>query len=574
MILKDLVSGPTVADHRGIVAEKPTAARFRLLIVGLALIKLAVHFFTNTNYGLHRDEYLYLAVADHLDFGFASVPPLIGVISGLTQALFGDSLFAVRLFPALVGALSVIIIGLIVREMDGKNWAVLLAGSAFILSPAFLRSNTLLMPVSFNQFFWLLSAYFIARMISSEDPKYWIHLGITWGVGFLNKYSIAFFALAFLIALCLTPQRRLFRSRQFFWGAALGFIIILPNIFWQWGYDWPVIHHLLTLQQTQLVNVRLGDFLLMQILMNIHALPIWLFGAIFLLILAPGKRWRALGFTFVGVMALLILFRGKHYYTLGIYPLLFAAGGVSVEYYFKNRLALARPLFLGLMALNVLPVLPYSLPLLSYPQMAAYAQATKSYGLAGALMWEDGEIHQLPQDYADMTGWKALGDLVINVYQQLSPAEQRRCVIYGENYGHAGAIKYFGRKKGLPEPISFSDSFLHWAPDSIAFDVLIYVNHQPGEDVLRSFGTVEKAGQVNDEYFRENGLGIYVCRQPNPAFFDHYRRKVAGLKSRLRAKRNPLVQHIRTNYPCDPLAICAVEIWLNHVYIGIVEYRK
>jgi dolichyl-phosphate-mannose--protein O-mannosyl transferase len=142
-----------------------------LLIISLALFKLAIHFFTNTNYGLHRDEYLYLALADHLDFGYVSVPPFIALAGRAAVALFGDSVFAVRFFPALIGAASVIIIGLMAKNLGGEKWAIVLACTAFIVSPAFLRSNTLFMPVSFDQFYWLLCAYFMLKLIQTQNPR-------------------------------------------------------------------------------------------------------------------------------------------------------------------------------------------------------------------------------------------------------------------------------------------------------------------------------------------------------------------------------------------------------------------
>ena len=54
------------------------------VIIGLTLIKLLIHFLTNTNYELQRDAYLYYSLGEHLDWGFASVPPLIGVMSKIS----------------------------------------------------------------------------------------------------------------------------------------------------------------------------------------------------------------------------------------------------------------------------------------------------------------------------------------------------------------------------------------------------------------------------------------------------------------------------------------------------------
>ncbi|MFQ5629121.1 MAG: glycosyltransferase family 39 protein, partial [bacterium] len=372
------------------------------VILVLAFAKLAVHFFTNTNYGLHRDAFLYLALGDHLDFGYVAVPPLIAMIAKLTLMIFGDSVFAVRLFPALIGAASVVVIGMIVRMLGGKMWAILLACTAFIVSPAFLRSNTLFQPVSFNQFFWLLAMYFAIKLVHTKNPKFWLHLGIVCGLAFLNKYSIAFLVLALLIALLLTPDRKLLQSKYFLYALLTGFIIILPNLIWQYNHNWPVVTHMLTLQRTQLVNVNIADFLVAQMLMNLPGLFVWMFGLAYLLFFEQGKKFRFLAYTFVVLLLILLLLRGKPYYTLGIYTSLFAVGGYAIERYFSKKWQLVKPVFLAFMIAIVLPVLPYSLPLLRHEKMIVYAEQSKDFGFEGALRWEDGRIHALPQDYADM----------------------------------------------------------------------------------------------------------------------------------------------------------------------------
>lgn len=514
-------------------------ARACAVIAVFAALKLALHFFTNTNYELHRDTYLYLALADHLDFGFVTVPPGIAAIAKLGNAWFGDSEFAAGVFPALIGAVSLFVIGLLVKEFGGGIWALVLACSAFLFSPAFLRSNTFLQPVSFDQFFWLWSAYFIVKLLKSQNPIYWLHLSVAWGLAFLTKYAIAFLVLAFLIALALSPQRRLFASKYFGLGLLVGVLLILPNLIWQWQHNWPVVHHLRELQETQLVNVAVADFVIMQFMMNLPALFVWIFGLIFLLSRREDNHCRALGVTFLLVLALLLVLRGKAYYTLGIYTTLFAAGGVAMEKYFAARRSFLKPLALAVMLVLALPVMPYSVPLLPMDKMLAYAEASKKFGLSGALQWEDGRIHHLPQDYADMIGWKELSAITGRAYYGLSETERLRCVIYAENYGQAGALRYYGGKLGLPEPVSFHESFVFWAPDSVAQEdlILIYVNDELGEDIQRLFGEITLTGQIENPYARERGTQVYLCRNPQPEFATRYREKVARLKNRFYSSR-------------------------------------
>lgn len=503
------------------------------LIGSLALIKLIIHFLTNSNYELQRDAFLYLALGDHLDWGFMSVPPTIAVLGNVTRFLFGDSVFSIRLLPAFIGALSVIIIGLIVRNLGGKAWAILLGCSAFILSPAFLRSNTLFQPVSFNQFYWLLSTLFIIKLLKTKNPKFWIHLGAVWGLAFLNKYSIAFLAFAFLISLFFSSDRKLYISKYFVVGMGLGLVIILPNLIWQYNNNFPVAYHMTALKESQLVNVRIVDFLSAQLLMNISNLIVWMFGLVFLLFIKDGKVYRIIGYTYLAVLITFIVLKGKAYYALGIYPVLFAAGGFAIEKYLIGSWRYLKPGILVLMILILLPLLPYSLPIYSLEKMIEYGELSKKFGGEGALRWEDGHIHSLPQDYADMVGWNELADIVIQTYQSLSDSEQGNCVIYGENYGEAGAIKFHGKKCGLPEPVSFSGSFLFWAPDSFSKKILIYVNDDTN-DVNYFFTTVEKVGEITNPYARESGMPVWLCRTPRNDFEQFYVEKVKDLKDQFR----------------------------------------
>ena len=149
-----------------------------------------------------------------------------------------------------------------VKELKGGIWAIIIVASAFVLSPAFLRSNTLFQPVSNNQFFWLLSAYLILKLLKTWNTKIWTGIFIVFGIAFLNKYSITFFILSFFFAILITEHRILFRSKYLFIGCISGIIIIMPNLIWQYNHNWPVIIHMSELQKTQFVNVSLSGFII------------------------------------------------------------------------------------------------------------------------------------------------------------------------------------------------------------------------------------------------------------------------------------------------------------------------
>ena len=106
-----------------------------LLTILFVIAKLCLHFFTNTHYELHRDEMLYFNIADHVSFGYATVPPFIGFLAFVIKNIFGYSVFGLRLLPALVGALTLFLISRIIRESGGGILALVLASTAFLFFP-------------------------------------------------------------------------------------------------------------------------------------------------------------------------------------------------------------------------------------------------------------------------------------------------------------------------------------------------------------------------------------------------------------------------------------------------------
>src|SRR6266705_6543156 len=83
------------------------------LIVFFGVVTLLIHFLTNGRYNYFRDELYYIACGQHLAFGYVDLPPLSALLVRLSRVLFGDSLFAIRFFPAVAGALNAALTGMI-----------------------------------------------------------------------------------------------------------------------------------------------------------------------------------------------------------------------------------------------------------------------------------------------------------------------------------------------------------------------------------------------------------------------------------------------------------------------------
>ena len=228
-------------------AAKP----FWLLIILLAAIKFLLPFILQAPvWELQRDEYLYYQQGLHPALGYLENPPLLSWL-GIISSWFGGTEFWIKFWPSLFGGATVVITCLIAAEFGGKRFAQFLAGLGIIVG-AYMRVHALFQPNILDIFFWTLAIYFIVRYVNSGVEKYLFFFTISLALGFWSKYSVIFIAASIIISLLLTYHRHLFIKKNFYLAGALGILIILPNILWQYNHRWPLIHHMRELQETQL----------------------------------------------------------------------------------------------------------------------------------------------------------------------------------------------------------------------------------------------------------------------------------------------------------------------------------
>ena len=479
-------------------------------IFPLLLLKLALHLLTNTNYGFHRDEYLYLIEGQHLAWGFMEIPPITAFLAFLANTM-GASVFVVRLFPAMIGVLSVYLLCRLVESLGGQKWAIILTGLAFIFSPVYLASNTLFQPVSFNQFFWLLTAYCFTKLVQTENKQYWWAIGLSLAIGFLTKHSIVFYATGLVVAFIFSKHRHWLKSPYPYAAALLTLLLISPHLHWQYAHGFPVWQHMQELTTTQLSNIQLKDFLISQLWEHRFWSLFWMFGLWALFTQAKWKSYRFLGVAMLLTVAIIAYFDGKSYYTRGAYSILFAFGGLALEEQLKTLKA--KVLLLGLCIVLTLPFLPYVLPILPVSQMKDYCAMMKDrFGLSDPLRWEDGQYYDIPQDIADMHGWEELAQKVASVYHQLEEEEQKTCMIYGGGYSHASVLNFYRKKYDLPETFSVNSSFVIWVKKDQRFDRQILVDDVQ-QDSSSWFANMILADQIENPLAREPSY-IYYRTEP------------------------------------------------------------
>ena len=494
----------------------------------LALFSIALHLFVSQNLEYHRDELLYFSLGQHPDFGYATVPPMIGWIAWLIQNIFGYSVFAVRLFPAFLSGAMIILAAAISKELGGSRYASFMAAIGLLISIFFLRTYMLYMPVHIELFLWTLCIYLLIKHINTAKDSYLICFGITAGIALLNKYLAGLLFFGLLIIIPFTEYRNIFRNRKFWTGIILGSLIFTPNLIWQVVRGFPVFNHMSELYRRQLVHMDIITFLTEQLIMPAAGTFFTVAGLMFLLTSGKVRKFRFLGFLSLFVIIGLMLLQGKSYYTLGVFPLLIVSGAVAYEKWIQRTIF--RIIFVVLLVGMTIPVVPFGIPVMKKEGLKNYFKVLdRKYGIDLGRRFEDGSIHSLPQDYADMIGWEELTAVTAKAYQ-LVP-DKKSCIIYCENYGQAGAISVIGKKYDLPEAICFSESFRYWIPGQFDPDPtsFIYINDELGDDVNNLFRKISIVGYVSDPDAREFGTTVYLCQEPVSSFNKFWMERLKSL---------------------------------------------
>jgi hypothetical protein len=496
---------PVAANQRRSSAEPIVI----FLFSGVALL---VHLLTSGRYGYFRDELYYIACARHLAFGYVDQPPLSILLLHLSEVLLGNSLFAIRLLPALAGAATVALTGLIARELGGRGWAIALACAGSLCALFNLAVGNFFSMNAFEPLFWMGCMYLVVRIISGGSPILWLWFGALLGLSLENKHSTAFFAAGIFVALLLTQERRHFAGKWIWFGGLIAFAIALPNILWQLRNHWPTYELLSNIAHSD-KNVALSptQFILQQIVfMNPATLPLWLAGLCWVFGSRDGRRYMALGIIYLVMLAEFIILHGKSYYLAPAYPMLLAAGGVAVERVFANRLKWCKPaLLVAILATGAL-FAPLAVPVLPPAKLVAYMRAIH----LEPPRTETSHTAPLPQLFADQFGWQEMVASVAHVYHHLRPEDEKRAAIFCQNYGEAGAIDFFGPKFGLPPAISGHQNYFLWGSRDWTGEVLLVLDTRDDEE-REQFASVEDLGQIVSSPWAmpfERRTHIYLCR--------------------------------------------------------------
>jgi hypothetical protein len=483
----------------------PRARAVPGVALGLFVLQMAL----SGRYGVFRDEMYYVACGEHLAFGYVDHAPLVAWVARLSHLVFGAWVPGLRLVPALCAAAAVLVTAELARALRGGTYAQLLAAVCVAVTPEFLGTCHVYSMNAMLLVLWPLAALFCVRALMDGQPRAWIGFGVACGLGLLAKHSTLFFGAGVFAGLVATSHRKALTGRGPWIGAGIALLLLAPNVAWEQLHGWPTLEFMHNAQTKKMVHFGLGAFLRAEIDdMLPFTLPIWAGGLGWLLVAKQARPFQFLGVAFAGVLAIVAVANGKPYYAAPAFPIVYAAGGVLFER-LVARVRFARPLAVGVLAAGGALGAPMALPILDPPAFIRYAAALGVEDQAS----EKHEKGPLPQFFADQFGWQAMAEKIAHAYAGLSPEEREVAVLFGGNYGEAGAIDFFGPRLGLPPAASGHNTYFMWGPPARTGEVLIAIGERR-EDLEKTYADVREVDETNEPYAMpyENHRRIYVCR--------------------------------------------------------------
>jgi 4-amino-4-deoxy-L-arabinose transferase-like glycosyltransferase len=507
----------TLAEgHRTIEVRPAPAAPSRLrndfaLLVCIGAGTLLVHLLAAGRYGFNRDELAILEDARHLAWGYVAYPPLTPFFGRLALTLFGTSLVGFRFFSALVQAISVVLTGCMAKDMGGRRAAQIVAACASI--PFSLGTGALMQYMSFDYFAWVLTAFFLVRLLKTSNPRYFLLVGASIGLGMLAKYTMLFFAMGVLAGIIFSDARKYLSTIWPWLGLLVSFLIVAPNFLWQVQHHFVTYDFLRFIHQRDVAEGLTQSFLPDQLEMTLLSFPLWIAGLYFCLRSREGRNFRALGWMFIVSLALFLIAKGRGYYLAPAYPMLYAAGGVWGERWLSTlsvgRAQAVRAAVSAGLALGILGAMAVALPLA--PIHSAWFRFADRVNLT----------------LRDEIGWEDLVSTLAQVRDSLPPESRAHLGILAENYGEAGAINLYGPNRGLPRAISGVNSSWERGYGDPPPQTLIVVGF-PRAFVQANFDSCTLAAQntnslgvVNEETTERRD--IFLCGPPKAGWPQFWR---------------------------------------------------
>jgi hypothetical protein len=470
------------SHHDARLGRGPYLAASAVTLVLLAL---------STRYGPHRDELYFVAAGHHPQWGYPDQPPLTPLVAAAADQVAHGSLLVLRLVPALLVGVVVLIVADLARELGGGRRAQTLTALVTASASGVLAIGHLLSTATLDLFFWTLVLRLTVGLLHRDEPRGWLLVGLVAGAGLENKHLMVFLGAGLAVGIALTPSLRHHLRSPWCWaGAAVAIVLWLPNLIWQATNGWPQLTLAGDVRDEYLTPGGTVQLVLFQVLLLSPLAAVLAYRGTIAMLRRPELAFaRPVAIAYLFLLVVFVVSGGKHYYLLPLLAPLAAAGAVVTEQRVGARSMSQWNVWILLVALVPLPALLPVLP---------------AKALDGTV-WAD-----INPDSLETIGWPHVVAQVRDVVATLPAADRRTAVVVTQNYGEAGALEWYG---GIPPVYSGHNGFGDWGPPPRSSGPVVYVGYEkPAADQL--IGCRKAATLRTDVDNEEDGNGVWVCAGP------------------------------------------------------------
>src|SRR5215470_15439235 len=356
---------PGVPPARPASASRTDRIPVLAWVIGTAFA--AVELVASSRYGFQQDELYFITAGRHLAFGYVDQPPLVPLLTRITDIL-GVSPTAVRIIPALAGGAVVVMAARLAALFGAGRFGRVFAALATACTPIVIGATHIGNTTPLDLAAWAVVLLCVTTALLRHRPHWWLGAGAAAGAGLENNNLMVLLLAGLALGILVSEQRPVLRTRWPWLGAGIAAVIWAPNIIWQATHGWPQLAMASALhQQNTSTADYLGGLPAQLVYLGLLVIPLTIAGF--------SRLWRTPELRFIAVAATVIVVYvlawvpGKVYYTGGMAPAVLAAGSLAAEGWIararrprlRRGVVIAAPLVgMAITLPGVLPIVPAS----------------------------------------------------------------------------------------------------------------------------------------------------------------------------------------------------------------------
>ena len=301
-----------------------------IIACSLALVLLAA----SSKYDYSGDQLYFLSAGKQLARGYVDQSFLVPDLARTLTWLVPGNETVLRVPAAVVSSATVVLCALLALEMGGRRRAQVVSAAAAALSPVvMIFGHVMITPVQ-DIFLWTLISWMLARWLRLRADRLLIWVGLLSALALQNKFLVGVYLLSLVVAIAVAGPRQLLRRPALWAAGAIALGSATP-------YLLRSLHH--GVAEGPAVSVAgseddlfSGSLLMLlpltAMLIGFPLMMLLLGGLTRLLGMAEMRPYRFFGWAALCTMLFFLAAPGRTYYVAALFPVLWAAGSVSLQY--------------------------------------------------------------------------------------------------------------------------------------------------------------------------------------------------------------------------------------------------